>query len=261
MSAPRGPERHRPWLRCVAPQPAARVRLICLPHAGGAASGYATWGARLAPFAEVHAVQYPGREERHGEPFATSVDELADGVAGALAALVPGRYALFGHSLGATVAHEVARRAHQPPEHLVVSGRLPPPELRPGTVHLRDDSGLLDELTELGGTANGLLDDPEMRALVLPRVRADYRVAETYRHRPGPPLRVPVTAVIGDADPRVDEPRARRWAETTAAGFELAVLPGDHFYLTDQREPLLALLRRLLGLPAVVAVTRWPSTP
>ncbi|BBG02543.1 MULTISPECIES: thioesterase II family protein [Pseudonocardia] len=260
MTAPRGPERHRRWLRCVAPLPTARIRLVCFPHAGGAASGYATWPARMAPFAEVLAVQYPGREERHDEPFAAGVDELADGVAAALAALVPGRYALFGHSLGATVAHEVARRAHRPPEHLVVSGRLPPPELRPGSVHLRDDDGLVAELTELGGTAAALLTDPEMRALVLPRVRADYRVAETYRPRPGPPLQVPVTAVIGDADPRVDERRARRWAETTAAGFDLEVLPGDHFYLTDQREALLALLRRRLGLPDVVAA-RWPSTP
>lgn len=260
MSTPRGPERHRRWLRCVAPQPAARIRLVCFPHAGGAASGYATWGARLAPFAEVLAVQYPGREERHDEPFARTVDELADGVAAALDTLVPGRYALFGHSLGATVAHEVARRVHRPPEHLVVSGRPPPAELRPGTVHLRDDAGLLAELTELGGTAAALLDDPEMRELLLPRVRADYRVAETYRPRPGPPLHVPVTAVIGDADPRIDERRARAWAAETAAGFDLTVLPGDHFYLTDQREPLLDRLRRLLGLPTVVA-TRWPSTP
>ncbi|WP_344525887.1 thioesterase II family protein [Streptomyces albiaxialis] len=240
-----------PWLRCRAPRDAAAARVVCLPHAGGTAGYYAPWGTELPRGVELSAVQYPGREDRILEPPPARLDALVADIAAALLPLTDRPLTLYGHSLGAVVAYEVARRLETAygvtPAHLVVSGRRAPSVPVCGDLHRRPDEELVAELARLGGTRAELLRDPGVRSVLLPAVRADFALAETYTHRPGPPLACPVTAVIGTADTEVDEAQARRWAAHTTGAFAFHALPGGHFFSVPDRAPVLALLAGATG--------------
>jgi pyochelin biosynthetic protein PchC len=214
---------------------------VCLPHAGGTAGFYLSWAANAPADLEVLAVQYPGREDRITEPCPSDLDELASAIAAALAPLADRPLVLFGHSLGAIVAYEVARIFQ--PDHLVVSGRRAPSDPPGGDVHRRPDLDMVDELVRLGGTGSALLRQPEARSVFLPAIRADFRLAETYRHRPGPEPSCPLTAVIGTGDTEVNAAQARRWATHTTADFALHLLPGGHFYLLKEEDAVLAILK------------------
>jgi pyochelin biosynthetic protein PchC len=220
--------------------------VVCLPHAGGAASFFGPWTKDVGPDVELWAVQYPGREDRFTEPFSISVEDTATAVAEALLSLRDRPVVLFGHSLGAVVAYETARLLEesygQSVGHLVVSGRRAPSDFVGGDTHLLPDESVVAELMRLGGTSEAVLSSPALREAFLPAIRNDFRLAETYRHRPGAPLRCPVTAIIGTEDTEVSHEQALRWAEHTSGGFELHELPGGHFSLVPQRQALLNLL-------------------
>ncbi|MGI5421492.1 thioesterase II family protein [Actinomadura luteofluorescens] len=242
------------WFRCPEPRPWASMRLFCLPHAGGSAVFYRSWAKETGPAVEVQSVQYPGRADRMADAFVTDAHQLARLIAGAMAPLMDRPAALFGHSMGAVLAYEVARLLEErgtAPVHVFASGARPPDDRGDERIRDKDDDGLVAELARLGGTDAELLADPELRELVLPYVRNDFTLVEEYAHRPGPPLTAPVTAIIGDADPHVDEEQARGWARATSGRFALRVLPGGHFYLADQRPAVLAEVLRTLEVPAV----------
>ncbi|WP_405987781.1 thioesterase II family protein [Streptomyces sp. NBC_00986] len=243
-----------PWLRRFHPAPAARTRLVCLPYAGGSASYYFPVSRALAPSVDVLAVQYPGRQDRRGEPCLEDLHELADLLAGQLRPLLEAEpdtgYALFGHSLGATLAFEVAVRLQEAglsPSLLCASGRRAPSRTRNEHVHLLDDEALVADMKVLGGDGAQLLDDEELRELVLPYVRSDYKAAETYRYRSRPRLACPLLVLTGDDDPRVTAEEADAWREHTTGAFDLRVFPGGHFFLNSHVPAVLDELARRLG--------------
>lgn len=222
------------WLRRFHPAADTPGTLVCFPHAGGSASFYYPVSQALSGAFDVIAVQYPGRQDRLSEPSLGTIDELADRIAPLLRPPAVRLLTLFGHSMGATLAFEVARRlesAGAAPAALFVSGRRAPSRHRDERVHLRDDVGMLAEVRSLSGTESTLLNDDEVVQMILPAIRADYRAAETYRYRPGPPLSCPITAFVGDADPKVTMDEALAWRQHTTAAFTHRVFPGGHFYL------------------------------
>lgn len=241
------------WVRRFHRTEQPSVRLVCFPHAGGGAGFYHPLSARLAGEAEVLSVQYPGRQDRRAEAPLEALAPLADQACEALLPWLTGEFAFFGHSMGAVVAFEVAcrlqRRGGPAPQRLFASGRIAPSATRGERVHGRDDARLIRDVVELSGTDAELLADPEVRALILPALRADYQAIETYRFEDGSgPLTVPVTALLGDRDPRVTPGEARRWAEHTTAAFDLEVFPGgDHFYLAAYPEETAEAVRRRLS--------------
>ncbi|GGL11890.1 thioesterase II family protein [Planomonospora parontospora] len=231
------------WLRCPRPRPAATTRLICFAHAGGSATAYRDWPALLPDTVELYGVQLPGRADRYGEPLPESMDALAAAVAGELAPLLDRRFALFGHSLGALVAYEVTRILEgrgTGPVRLFASGCAAPHERRDRGYAEYDDDRLVAVLNRLGGTETEVLAHGELRKLVLPYVRGDFRLAERYLHRPGLPLRTPISVLVGDADPVVTPAQAKAWETHTASDFSMAVFPGGHFYLQPLREQVVA---------------------
>ncbi|MEU5365468.1 alpha/beta fold hydrolase [Streptomyces sp. NPDC005925] len=239
------------WLRRYHDSASAPVRLICLPFAGGSASYYFGFSGLLAPGVEVLAVQYPGRQDRHAEPGLESVAELADGVVAHLPD--DGKpFALFGHSLGAIVAFEVARRLRGPsgpglPVHLFASGGLARPYRAAGQKGVLGDADILAHLRAMGGTDERFFTSAELQRLILPALRADYRAVGSYE-APGPErLECPITALIGDADGRTSPEEAATWRERTSAGFDLRVLPGGHFYLDHCQEEVAAVVTAALA--------------
>jgi surfactin synthase thioesterase subunit len=240
------------WLRRADPRPDADGVLVCFPHAAGSASFFRDWGKEFTEF-DVHAVQYPGRADRMADDLPTDMVEMARGVRESLEPLLNRPIALFGHSMGAIVAFEVARMLLADGarvSHLFVSGARAAhdPDYAPVGAAQRSDESIMRSLAKLGGTHADLLNDPLLAELVMPYVRADFVMFENYEYVPGAPLSCPITAVNGADDSHVTDDRAQRWSELTTAGFDRHVLPGEHFYLIRHRP--FAVIRDALLVPA-----------
>ncbi|ONK11286.1 alpha/beta fold hydrolase [Streptomyces sp. MP131-18] len=239
------------WLRRFQQATPGALTLVCLPHAGGSAPYFLPLARALAPAVDVVSVQYPGRQDRRREPAPESLDTLADQLFDVLDAKPGTPLVLFGHSMGAILAYEVARRmereADDVPLGVIVSGRRSPSRHRDESVHRRDDAGIIAEMQELSGTDPGIFADEELMQLVLPTLRADYRAVETYRHRPGTPLRAPVSVLTGASDPRVTEEEARAWEEVTTGAFSLRIFPGGHFYLNTRQQEVTAAIKESIA--------------
>ncbi|WP_393062911.1 thioesterase II family protein [Streptomyces sp. LN549] len=245
-----GVEATSDWIRRFHPSVGAASRLVCFPHAGGSASYFHGVSSALAPDVDVVAIQYPGRQDRRREPFLDSIGALADGAYEALGPWTDRPLALFGHSMGAMVAFEVAGRLARDataPVGLFTSGRRAPSRFRDENVHLLDDAGVMAELNRLDGTDAQLLDDAELREMILPALRSDYHAVETYRYVPREKLSCPVWALVGDDDPKTTVDEARAWGEHTSGPFELTVFAGGHFYLNAQSGAVIDLVRSRLA--------------
>ncbi|HEU4421790.1 MAG TPA: alpha/beta fold hydrolase [Pilimelia sp.] len=233
----------RGWLRRYKPRPDPRLRLVCFPYASGNATFYRPWAALLPEHVELVAVQYPGRLDRIGEPVVQDMAAMVDAIVGLLPGVLDRPVALFGHSMGAAVAFEVARCLQERYDtriaRLFLSGRPAPAHHRNGVKHLDSDDVLWLELHRLGGTSPEALAHPELRAAVMPSLRGDYRLIETYRPAPGGVLACPITALVGDRDPELTVAQARDWRRHTSGGFTLRVFPGDHFYLRPHRDEVI----------------------
>lgn len=241
------PAQSNVWVRRYHPAPDAGVRLVCFPHAGGSATFYFPVARALSPALDVLAVQYPGRQDRHTEPPVDSIHALADVVTDELLSGWADRpLVLFGHSMGAMVAYEVATRLQErgaPAAGLLASGRRAPSTYRDENVHAADDEGIVAEMKRMQGTDEQVFADEEVLRMILPAVRSDYRAVETYRHRPGPPLECPLTVLVGGDDPQVTPEEAQAWERHTDASFRLLTYPGGHFYLVAQVPEVLREIR------------------
>ncbi|MCY1020088.1 thioesterase II family protein [Pyxidicoccus sp. MSG2] len=238
-------------------RPEASVRLFCFPHSGGSVGEYVRW-ADLLPDVEVWGVQLPGHGARAEEAPFTRMRELVDTLVGAVD--FGTSFAFFGHSLGALVAFETARRlrglGRTPPGWLFLSA-APAPQLPARGIpasHL-DEDGLLTALEPTyGELALELREDAELRELILPGLRADLSLVESYPHEAGAPLDCAM-AVLGGTRDDLTREELEPWRVHTTGPFELHLLPGGHFYLREQKDTLLRLLGERLrqGRPHTVS--------
>jgi surfactin synthase thioesterase subunit len=229
------------------PRPGARLRLLLIPHAGAGASAFRGWAEALPPEVEACPVQLPGRENRMREPAFDRLPPLVEALAGALERWGDLPYAVLGHSNGALIGFELARHARRTgapgPVHLFASGRRAPHlPARQRDVHRLPQPELVAELASLGGMPREILEHPELLDLLVPLLRADMALTESYEHRDEPPLGVPITALTGTGDVKVTLAEAEAWGRHTAGGFRLHAFPGDHFFLFSGRERVLASL-------------------
>jgi len=226
----------------------AARQLFCFPHAGGGPSFFRQWCAALRPEIAVRRVLLPGREWRLEEPPFRRIGELVEPLCAALEPYLGQPYALFGHSMGAVVAYEVARRLSgvgtAGPTCLIVSGRRAPMlagNRRP--LSRSPDDEFLDEVVRLNGIPPEVLDESELISMLLPTLRADYELAETYRPLHGGRVDCPVIAYLSTSDPEINYDEMFGWREVTTAEFTMRVFPGDHFYLRGGRPDVVNAVR------------------
>jgi len=247
------------WFVSPAPRPQAPVVLFCLPHAGGAPSAFHRWSQLVGPGVDVAAVALPGREGRFFEQPEWSVSELA----GAVTARAGGRrYAFYGHSMGAkvgfAVVRELRRRGARLPSLVAFGGSRAPGRPHPldGLSRL-PDLELLRRLAEVGNLPAGVIEDPELRDLVMPAIRADFRWLDELTYPPEPPLPVPMRIFAGADDPLGNPAELLHWLPHAGAGFRQRTLPGGHFFLVSDPTRLAAALRAELA--AVAGTAAGPS--
>ncbi|MGX5652116.1 thioesterase II family protein [Hydrogenophaga borbori] len=236
-----------PWFQRFVPRPGARLRLFCFAHAGGSAAVYRPWCNALPDAVELIAIQLPGRANRLNDPVVTRLDAIVEAVVAALRPHLDRPYALFGHSMGAVLANEVARALRHEgapqPGHLFVSGRRPPHWPNPDPLlHVLSDADFVAEIQRrYGGIPPEVAEHEELMAMLLPSLRADIHALETHAPPAGrPPLACPLSVFGGSHDPLTPREHLEGWRSESSGPFRLRVLPGDHFYLNAQRDALLA---------------------
>ena len=222
--------------------------MFCFPYAGVGVSAFREWWAWPATDIEICCLQIPGRESRIREPPFKTVSALVPPLVAALTPWLERPYVFFGHSLGALIAFEAAnavRRAGlRMPKHLYVSASHAPQLPWPyPAVHDLDDMEFLSEVhTRYESVPQQVFQDPDLRSLILPGLRADFALVETYRYIPKPALDCPISAFGGDQDATVPADSLTAWRHQTKSTFRMQILPGKHFFLNAVRPRLTQLL-------------------
>lgn len=241
------------WVQTPRPNPQADLRLFCFPYAGGRASLYRNWPDELSDRVEVCPIQLPGRGERLTEPPFTHLPHLIDALVPALIPHLDMPFVFFGHSMGGLIAFELTRHLYRQygllPERLCISAKRAPhlPASR-APMHQLSPEKFVDALRSLGGTPEAVLENHEMVRMVLPMLRADFTLTETYIYEQDEPLPCPISAFGGDRDILVSPEKLEAWRAQTSADFRLHMFAGGHFYINNQRPALLQALRSDLAL-------------
>lgn len=229
MSRPPGHAIASPWVRRIPGAGPPRVRLLCLPHAGGGPSAFQQWRAYLPDDVELLLAHLPGREARLAETAPTDVATVVGELSAAVGADHP--VVVYGHSWGAMIGLELTRSLGDVVDHLVVSGATAPhcPRPLPPISHLPREE-FVARLAALGGIPAPVLAHVGLMDALLPALRADMRLAETVRPAREPRVACPITALMGRADPLTSRASVAEWASYTAAGAQTHTVPGDHFF-------------------------------
>jgi surfactin synthase thioesterase subunit len=241
------------WIARPRPNPEARHRLFCFPYAGMGAAAFRGWWDELPPDVEICLSRLPGRDSRLREAPYDQLLPLATEIAEAIAGLLDRPFSLFGHSMGAWLAFEVARQLRRAgsnlPSQLFVSGRRAP--------HLPDRETELGPLTDaefvtqirrrFDGIPQAIVDDNELLQLMLPSLRADVTMLETYVYRPEDPFDCPIVAFGGSEDNETTVDDLNAWQLHTTGRFALKMFPGGHFFLNSARSSLLSAIASDLG--------------
>jgi medium-chain acyl-[acyl-carrier-protein] hydrolase len=257
---PRKPEKLSPWLLTLRPAWNTRAQVFFFPYAGGSGQMYRGLTRALAPDLGAFAVELPGRGDRYGEKRFDRLTALVPVLMEKVSPFFVPPFAFFGHSMGATIAFELARelkRAGLPlPVRLFASARRAPH--LPGAseqFHALSDAAFKKRLRTLGGTPAEVLENEELLEVVMPTLRADFALSETYAHVPAAPLDLPISMFGGSGDPEATREELEPWAEHSSRDSRLRIFPGNHFFIHSNAEAVMQAVNEDLSDAGVPTVT------
>lgn len=239
------------WIKCSRPNSQAKLRLFCFPYAGGGTWSFRDWSDNLPQTIEVCSIELPGRGTQMKFPPFTRLAPLVGAIADALHLHLDKPFAFFGHSMGGLVSFELTRLLHKNygvmPVQLFISGRRAP-QLKPNKppIYNLPKTEFIEELKQLNGTPIEVLNNRELMDLMLPILRADFAVLETYNYTNEPPLNCPIAVFGGLQDSEVNREELEAWREQTSSEFSLHLFQGNHFFINSERQALLQLIAQNL---------------
>lgn len=235
------------WFRLMSPERPCEINLVCFPYAGGSASVFRRWHCGLPDHVAVYGLEMPGRSVRFREPLVRSSSALIPQVGAALLAHIDGPFAFFGYSMGAILAFETARWLREMhgvlPIHLYVAAMSAPhlpaaKQMR----HTLGDESFWSGIKHLNGTPEELANNAEFIEVILPILRADVQIVETYTYTASRPLSCPITALAGSADRDCPSDTVVKWRAHTSARFRFQMFSGQHFFIRTEEQAVLQLL-------------------
>jgi medium-chain acyl-[acyl-carrier-protein] hydrolase len=240
------------WLIGFKEKPDTLIRLFCFPYAGGSAANFRSWQDAFPSQFQALPVQLPGRGERLSQPAFKQLPDMIQALGPALLPYFDKPFVFFGHSMGGLISFELTRwlrRTGNPmPAQLFISGRQAPhvPNEELPSFDLPEPE-FIEHLRELNGTPPEVLEHPELMQLLIPLLRADFSVSETYQYHAEPPLNCPITIFGGVGDVEVPREKLDPWRDHTTASFSLHMFPGDHFFIhTAQRDVIRVITEKLI---------------
>jgi medium-chain acyl-[acyl-carrier-protein] hydrolase len=248
------------WLLRFSKSASPSLRLFCFPFAGSSASIFRPWIDSLPAEVEVLAVQLPGRENRLREPCMREMEDIVQCLDDEIGSYLEPPFVLFGHSLGTLIAYQLLQRLERSgrstAELFVASGGPAPHTCSaPDAPRRLTQNQILADLQRISGSHSELLNDPEVLALLLPMLQADFEIYANYRYREAPPLRCPIIALRGAADAYITHGSQAEWKQHTNGQFSFHTLPGRHLFMVDSSMALLALLNAYLA-PILTRIAR-----
>ncbi|MGD9898781.1 MAG: thioesterase II family protein [Calditrichaceae bacterium] len=235
----------------VIPKPAknAKIKLFCLPFAGGSSAVFRSWPKHMPDTVEVCAVEIPGRGQRINEPLRGRIETLVAELSPEIKNSIDRPFAIFGHSLGAIIGFEIAHHLKinygLKPVHLFLSGtKAPQLQSDKKLIYNLPDAEFLAEIKKLNGTPAEVFEHQDLLKLIIPILRADFKLCETYSYEARIPLDCPISVLGGLQDPHLDKKMLESWSTQTNGPFFLRMFPGDHFYLNDHQQILLSTITR-----------------
>lgn len=217
-----------------------RIKLFCLPYAGGSAAIYQAWQKYLNHVIELHPIELAGRGSRYGSPLYESIEEAVDDIYRLVRDdLDDSRYAIFGHSMGSMLAYELAYKIknlkHQPPVQLFFSGRRPPGiERSTKNIHLLADQEFMAEVLKKGGTPAELLENRELLEIFIPILKADFKIVETYRDvKKDDKLSCNISVLWGKQEEEGTLSEIGEWRKYTDKNCTIHLFDGGHFFINQ----------------------------
>lgn len=235
------------WVMYLKSNPASEERLFCFPYAGGSSIVFRKWPEKLPQFLEVGTIELPGRGRRLNEPLLKNISELVDVLTEAIYPHLNKPFNLFGHSMGALIAFELAcslkKRYGREPEHLYVSAHAAPQVCKKeNPIYNLPKDEFIQKLLDLNGIPKEVVSNEELMDLVIPILRADFTVCETYKYEQNIKLSCPITVFGGVYDKNIDIEDLEAWADLTTSFCQLHLIPGDHFFISKCEQRFLDLL-------------------
>lgn len=226
------------WFERVSQNGKVFFQLFCFPYAGGNGHIFRDWPLHLPKKVHLYSLELPGRGRRIAEPLADRLPSIVNEIAEAIHHEIRGTYALFGHSMGAIIAFEVTRAMHgsnyRRPGHLFVAG-CPAPQwpYKPRVISTLPHDQFIEEIRKLNGTPQEVIRNPELMNLLMPILKADFELIESYEYIIDDPLPCPITAYGALEDEYVPMEAVSAWKEQTSSTFIARALPGNHFFVHD----------------------------
>jgi surfactin synthase thioesterase subunit len=231
-------------------------RLFCFPYAGGAGAVFNGWRQYLDNRIDMHAVELAGRGRRIYDPLYDSMEEAVDDVL----KIIAGRlneipYALFGHSMGGILAYELTQQIRErnlpQPLTLFISGRGAPHipyECDKKMLHRLPEEDFKKEIIQLGGTPKEFFEHPELLDVLLPMLRSDFKIAETFEDTGADdirPLDIDITVFIGKNE-CVTAEQMHGWKDHTNRVCTLCYFEGEHFFINEETEKIVKIINQTL---------------
>jgi medium-chain acyl-[acyl-carrier-protein] hydrolase len=225
--------------------------MFCFPHAGGGPATFSQWPAKLPADVEVWGAHLPGRGNRFLDPSIDRLEPLVEALGEAIISFLEKPFVFYGHSMGTLVSFELARwlRRHnlpQPAQLFVSSRAAPHVPSRRNPLHHLPDAELIGELNQFNGTPKEILENSELMQLLMPAIRADFAILETYVYAPDASFSFPITVFGSFEDPDISVDDLGSWREHTTGSCVVRMLPGDHFFIQTSQGSLLVMMRQEL---------------